>query len=51
VVESAEREDYDALAGCLAALQIEAAAFNRIAVDAIVWMQSVAAGKAGSPHA
>lgn len=51
VVESAEREDYEALAGCLAALQIEAAAFNRIAVDATVWMQSVAAGKAGSPHA
>jgi EAL and modified HD-GYP domain-containing signal transduction protein len=51
VVESAEREEYDALTGCLAALQIDIAVFNRIAVDANLWMQSVAAGKAGSPHA
>lgn len=51
VVESAERDDYAALSGCLEALQIDPLAYNRIAVDALLWMQGVAAGKTGSPHA
>ncbi|MTV39709.1 EAL and HDOD domain-containing protein [Duganella radicis] len=51
VVESAEREEYECLASCLAGLQIDTDTYNRIAVDAHLWMQSVAAGKAGSPHA
>ncbi|MYM66490.1 HDOD domain-containing protein [Pseudoduganella sp. FT55W] len=51
VVESAEREEYDALTGCLDTLQVDLPTFNRIVVDAHLWMQSVAAGKAGSPHA
>lgn len=51
VVESAERDDYAALAGCLEALQVDIPTYNRIAVDALLWMQSVAAGKTGSPHA
>ncbi|MBV7535407.1 HDOD domain-containing protein [Duganella sp. sic0402] len=50
VVESAEREDYAALSGCLAALQIDSASFNRIIADAYLWMQDVSAGKAGSAH-
>ncbi|WP_343730756.1 HDOD domain-containing protein [Duganella sp.] len=48
VVEAAERADEQALAGCL---QVDTDTYNRIAVDAHLWMQSVAAGKAGSPHA
>ncbi|NYE59215.1 EAL and modified HD-GYP domain-containing signal transduction protein [Duganella sp. 1224] len=51
VVESAERADHAALAGCLAALQLDAADYNRILIDAVLWMQDVTAGKAGSPHA
>jgi len=51
VVESAERAQSEVLAGCLAALQIDIATYNRIAADAHLWMQDVAAGKAGSPHA
>ncbi|MYM24487.1 HDOD domain-containing protein [Duganella sp. FT135W] len=51
VVESAEHEHYEALAACLGALQVDIATFNRIVVDANLWMQSVAAGKTGSPHA
>ncbi|WP_373988003.1 EAL and HDOD domain-containing protein [Duganella sp. BuS-21] len=51
VVEAAERDDYAALSGCLEALQIDPLAYNRIAVDALLWMQDVAAGKTGSAHA
>jgi c-di-GMP-related signal transduction protein len=51
VVEAAEREDYDALNACLEALQLDTAAFNRIVVDACLWMQDITAGKTGSPHA
>ncbi|MYM27278.1 HDOD domain-containing protein [Duganella sp. CY15W] len=51
VVESAEREDFDAFNGCLQALQLDNATYNRIIIDAYLWMQSVAAGKTGSPHA
>jgi EAL and modified HD-GYP domain-containing signal transduction protein len=51
VVESAERADHAALAGCLAALQLDADTYNRIVIDAVLWMQDVTAGKAGSAHA
>ncbi|MRW94118.1 HDOD domain-containing protein [Duganella sp. FT80W] len=51
VVESAEQEDYECLAGCLQAAQLDSAIFNRIAIDAWLWMQDVVAGKAGNPHA
>ncbi|MYN42271.1 HDOD domain-containing protein [Duganella sp. FT109W] len=51
VVESAEREDHDALDGCLAALPLDADSYNRIVIDAYLWMQDVTAGKAGSSHA
>ncbi|NVM74710.1 EAL and modified HD-GYP domain-containing signal transduction protein [Duganella sp. SG902] len=51
VVEAAEQADHAALAGSLRALQVDTDTYNRIAVDAHLWMQSVTAGKAGSPHA
>lgn len=51
VVESAEREDYAGLDGCLAALQLDTITYNRIIADACLWMQGVTAGKAGSVHA
>ncbi len=51
VVESAERADQAALDGCLAALQLDADTYNRIVIDAVLWMQDVTAGKAGSAHA
>jgi len=51
VVESAEQQDHAALAACLATLQLDTATYNRIMVDACVWMQGVTAGKAGTPHA
>ena len=51
VVEAAERDDTVALNASLQPLQIEADTFNRIVTDAYLWMQGVAAGKAGSPHA
>ncbi|MRW88024.1 HDOD domain-containing protein [Pseudoduganella sp. FT26W] len=51
VVESAEQEDHAALQACLAVLQLDMATYNRIMVDACVWMQGVSAGKAGTPHA
>jgi EAL and modified HD-GYP domain-containing signal transduction protein len=51
VVESAERADHAALEGCLAALQLDAETYNRIVIDAVLWMQDVTAGKAGSAHA
>jgi len=50
VVECAERADYEGLAGCLAALQLDNASFNSIVADAYLWMQGVTAGKAGSAH-
>lgn len=50
VVEAAERGGYDCLRDCLAALQVEPATFNRILVDACLWMQGVNAGKAGTAH-
>lgn len=46
VVEAAERADPACLAACLAALQIDVATFNRILVDACLWMQGVSGGKA-----
>lgn len=51
VVESAEREDHDALDGCLAALPLDADTYNRIVIDAYLWMQDVTAGKTGNGHA
>ncbi len=51
VVEAAERDDADCLTGCLAALPLDAEAFNRVMAEAYVWMQDVTAGKAGHPHA
>ncbi|KQQ39927.1 hypothetical protein ASF61_03685 [Duganella sp. Leaf126] len=41
VVELAERDDHAALARALAALGVEGEHFNRLMVDAHVWMQSV----------
>jgi EAL and modified HD-GYP domain-containing signal transduction protein len=51
VVEAAERDDHAALAGRLQALQIDTDNFNQVAADAYLWMQTVASGKAGKPHA
>ena len=51
VVEAAERDDYTAVGECLAMLQIDIDSFNQIIADAYLWMQDVAAGKAGSAHA
>lgn len=51
VVEAAERDDHAALAQRLAALQIDTDNFNQAAADAYLWMQTVAPGKAGKPHA
>ncbi|TFW24314.1 EAL and HDOD domain-containing protein [Duganella callida] len=51
VVEAAERADLDCFNRCLQALQLDVAGFNRILVDACLWMQDVASGKAGNPHA
>ena len=51
VVEAAERDDHAALAARLVALQIDTDAFNRVAADAYLWMQTVASGKTGKPHA
>nr|WP_315257405.1 HDOD domain-containing protein [uncultured Duganella sp.] len=50
VVESAEREEYDGLTACLAELQLDTVTFNRIVVDAYLWMQGVTAGKSGNVH-
>jgi EAL and modified HD-GYP domain-containing signal transduction protein len=50
VVESAEREDYDGLTACLAALQVDTATYNGILAEAYLWMQGVTAGKAGPAH-
>ncbi|MYN15591.1 HDOD domain-containing protein [Rugamonas sp. FT107W] len=51
VVEAAEHDDLAALTRGLQALQIDGASFNQIQTEAYLWMQGVAAGKAGSPHA
>lgn len=51
VVEAAERDDHAALERCLLALQLDTAGFNQIVADAYLWMQTVASGKAGKPHA
>lgn len=51
VVQTAERDDHAALAQRLAALQIDTDNFNQVAADAYLWMQTVASGKAGKPHA
>jgi EAL and modified HD-GYP domain-containing signal transduction protein len=47
VVEASERDDHAALVQGLAALPLAGDQFNRIMVDAYLWMQSVALGKAG----
>ena len=51
VVEAAERDDEAALALRLQALQIDTAGFNQIVADAYLWMQTVASGNTGKPHA
>ncbi|MCU6499583.1 HDOD domain-containing protein [Rugamonas sp. A1-17] len=51
VVEAAEHDDMAALTRGLQALQIDGASFNQIQAEAYLWMQGVAAGKAGNPHA
>jgi len=51
VVEAAEHDDLAALTQGLQALQIDGASFNQIQAEAYLWMQGVAAGKAGNPHA
>ena len=51
VVEAAERDDCAALAQGLLALQIDNDNFNQIAVDAYLWMQTVATAKTGKAHA
>ncbi|USX22751.1 HDOD domain-containing protein [Oxalobacteraceae bacterium OTU3REALA1] len=51
VVEAAERDDHAALAERLQALQIDTDNFNQVAAEAYLWMQTVASGKAGKPHA
>ena len=40
LVESAERGDLDSVAAQLAALQVSAAEFNQVVVDAYTWMQT-----------
>ncbi|WP_432379325.1 EAL and HDOD domain-containing protein [Duganella sp. P38] len=50
VVEAAERGDCGCLGDCLSALQIDSASFNRILIDAYLWMQGVTAGKTGGAH-
>ncbi|MET0321773.1 MAG: HDOD domain-containing protein [Duganella sp.] len=47
LVEAAERDDHQALAPALLALQVEPAQFGQIVVEAYLWMQTIAAGKAG----
>ena len=51
VVEAAERNDHTALAERLHALQLDTDGFNQVAAEAYLWMQTVASGKAGKPHA
>lgn len=50
VVESAEREEYAGLDGCLTDLQLDTDTYNRVIADAYLWMQGVTAGKTGSAH-
>lgn len=50
VVESAEREEYAGLDGCLSDLQLDTDTYNRVIADAYLWMQGVTAGKTGSAH-
>lgn len=50
VVESAEREEYTGLDGCLSDLQLDTDTYNRVIADAYLWMQGVTAGKTGSAH-
>jgi EAL and modified HD-GYP domain-containing signal transduction protein len=47
IVEAAEGDDCAALSQRLLAMQIEADSFNQIAVDAYLWMQTVAPAKPG----
>jgi hypothetical protein len=48
LVEAAERDDHQALAPALLALQVDPARFSQNVVDAYLWMQAIAAGKTGS---
>ena len=50
MVEVAERDDHAALARALAAIKLDGGQFNRVMVEAYVWMQSVALGQ-GAHHA
>ena len=51
LVEAAERRDSAVLEQRLGALQIDIGNFNQIVAEAYLWMQDVAAGKSGNPHA